>query len=72
MKLTAAYSEYALFLRIERGLSASTLKEYERDMERYLASLDASGVTDVDEVSSDDVAVFQQSLFREGQAASLA
>ena len=55
MKLEAAYAEYLLHLRIERGLAASTLKEYERDL---------------DDVSSDDVSAFQQRLFKEGAAAS--
>lgn len=70
MKLTSAHSEYLLHLRIERGLSASTLKEYERDMTRYLKVLAESGIEEVDDVTPDDVSAFQQSLFREGQAAS--
>lgn len=70
MKLAAANSEYLLSLRIERGLSESTLKEYGRDMERYLTHLQDEGIEDLEAVTSDEVSAFQQSLFREGQAAA--
>lgn len=70
MNLTSANSEYLLSLRIERGLSASTLKEYARDMERYLGYLMEAGVVDLESVTSDEVSAFQQALFREGQAAT--
>lgn len=70
MELAEAYSEYALYLRIERGLAASTLKEYERDLGRYLDHLVTAGACDVEDVTPDDVSAFQQRLFKEGAAAS--
>lgn len=70
MKLEAAYAEYLLHLRIERGLAASTLEGYERDLALYGDHLDAAGAHEVDDVASDDVSSFQQQLFKEGAAAS--
>ncbi len=68
MGLDAAIAEYMLYLRIERGLAASTLKEYARDMERYRASLDAQGICELDGISPDAISAFQQSLMRAGEA----
>lgn len=70
MDLSSAHTEYMLALRIERGLAASTLKEYARDMDRYLAHLAQAGVEDLEDVTPDEVSAFQQTLFREGQAAT--
>ncbi len=72
MQLTEAKEEYLLYLRIERGLAANTLAEYKRDLDRYLAFLDAAGVADPDAVTPDEVAGFQQSLLLEGQSAATA
>ncbi|SCG49406.1 integrase/recombinase XerD [Micromonospora halophytica] len=38
---------YLDHLTVERGLSANTLASYRRDLERYLATLAAAGVTDL-------------------------
>ncbi len=70
MKVAAAHDEYMLYLRIERGLSASTLKEYARDMDRYISCLCDAGITDVDSISPEDVSAFQQLLLRGGEAAT--
>lgn len=70
MKLEAAFAEYLLHLRIERGLAASTLSEYERDLALYGKHLGRAGVQEVDDVSSDDVSAFQQELFKQGASAS--
>lgn len=70
MQIAPANAEYQLYLRIERGLSQSTLYEYARDMERYIAFLTAQGKFNPDDVLPDDVSAFQQSLFQTGEAAS--
>lgn len=52
---------------MERGLADNTLKSYRRDLRRYVAHLSASGVTDVGEVTAEEVGRFLMSL-REGDA----
>ncbi len=68
MDLGSAMSEYLLYLRIERGLAASTLEGYERDLERYRIFLEDASKRAVDAVTPDDVSAFQQSLFKAGEA----
>jgi len=50
---------------VERGRAPHTLEAYRRDLCRYASALAARGLTDVDQVSTDDVAEFLVSL-REG------
>ncbi|MBM0239661.1 site-specific integrase, partial [Micromonospora sp. ATA32] len=38
---------YLDHLTVERGLSGNTLSSYRRDLDRYLATLAAAGVTDL-------------------------
>ncbi|WP_091294969.1 site-specific tyrosine recombinase XerD [Micromonospora halophytica] len=45
--LRRAVRGYLDHLTVERGLSANTLASYRRDLERYLATLAAAGVTDL-------------------------
>ncbi|SCG74415.1 site-specific tyrosine recombinase XerD [Micromonospora coxensis] len=45
--LRRAVRGYLDHLTVERGLSANTLSSYRRDLERYLATLAAAGVTDL-------------------------
>lgn len=54
--LRRALRGYLDHLTVERGLAANTLAAYRRDLERYLASLAAAGVTDLADVSAADVA----------------
>lgn len=68
MQLAEVNDEYQLYLRIERGLSESTLYEYARDMERYLAFLESASKKTPNEISPDEVSAFQQSLFKDGEA----
>lgn len=42
---------YLAHLGVERGLSANTLSNYRRDLDRYLAYLDRAGITDVNAVT---------------------
>jgi integrase/recombinase XerD len=50
---------------VERGLAAHTLQAYQRDLRRYAAALAAVGRTEIEEVSTQDVADFLAGL-REG------
>ena len=50
---------------MERGLAAHTLQAYQRDLQRYAAALAAVGRTEIEEVSTQDVADFLAGL-REG------
>lgn len=47
---------YLDHLGVERGLSRNTLASYRRDLDRYLHSLSAAGVTDLGTVGTADVA----------------
>ena len=53
---------YLRHVSIERGLSANTVQAYRRDLESYVASLTARGVTLPTEISSADVAAFATEL----------
>jgi integrase/recombinase XerD len=52
---------------VERGLAASTVASYRRDLRRYASVLEAQGKTGLDEITPADVAGFLASL-REGDA----
>jgi integrase/recombinase XerD len=52
---------------VERGLAASTVESYRRDLRRYASVLEAQGKTGLDEITPADVAGFLASL-REGDA----
>jgi integrase/recombinase XerD len=52
---------------VERGLAASTVESYRRDLRRYASVLAARGKTALDEITAADVAGFLASL-REGDA----
>lgn len=53
---------YLDHLTVERGLSANTLSSYRRDLDRYLDTLAAAGVTDLAEVSEAQVAAYLSGL----------
>ncbi|AJK68791.1 site-specific tyrosine recombinase XerD [Corynebacterium marinum] len=57
-------------LAVERGLSANTLSNYRRDVERYLSWLEAAGRTHLSDVSTTDVEAYVADLRRSGLAAS--
>lgn len=61
----AALRTYLDHLAVERGLAANTLSSYRRDLRRYVAFLDTTGVEDLDAVSESTVAAFLMGL-REG------
>ncbi len=54
--------EYLQYLVVERGLAANTVQSYERDLRRYAEVLAARGKTDLNEVTSLDVAEFRAAL----------
>ena len=53
---------YLQYLVVERGLAANTVQSYERDLRRYAEVLAARGKTDLNEVTSLDVAEFRAAL----------
>ncbi|MCH1867029.1 site-specific tyrosine recombinase XerD [Nocardioides sp. CFH 31398] len=65
--LAGAVRGYLDHLAVERGLAANTLSSYRRDLRRYLAFLDAAGVTDLDAVTEATVTDFLAAL-RTGDA----
>jgi integrase/recombinase XerD len=60
-----ALRTYLDHLAVERGLAANTLSSYRRDLRRYRAFLDESGIDDLDSVSEATVSAFLVRL-REG------
>ncbi|HET7432170.1 MAG TPA: site-specific tyrosine recombinase XerD [Nocardioides sp.] len=62
-----ALRTYLDHLAVERGLAANTLSSYRRDLRRYAAFLDQSGVSDLDAVTEATVSAFLVRL-REGDA----
>lgn len=54
----AAVARYLRHLRVERGLAASTVEAYRRDLRGYLVHLADRGVTDVALATQDDVEAF--------------
>jgi integrase/recombinase XerD len=67
MTIEAAASRFLRYLAVERGLAASTVEAYRRDLRRYGEHLARRGKTALGEVASRDVADFLASL-REGEA----
>jgi integrase/recombinase XerD len=60
-----AIGRYLDHLAVERGLAAHTLQAYRRDLQRYAATMAGRGITEVDNVSTQDVADYLAGL-REG------
>ncbi|HUA41634.1 MAG TPA: site-specific tyrosine recombinase XerD [Streptosporangiaceae bacterium] len=60
-----AIGRYLDHLAVERGLAEHTLQAYRRDLQRYASSLTAAGRTEIEQVSTKDVAGFLAGL-REG------
>jgi integrase/recombinase XerD len=58
----AAARGYLQYLVVERGLAANTVQSYQRDLRRYAEVLAARGRTDLNEVTSLDVAEFRAAL----------
>src|SRR5215471_15667308 len=63
--VATAVRRYLDHLTVERGLAAHTLEAYRRDLTRYASTLAASGLADIGEVTTADVADFLARL-REG------
>ncbi|HEU5421636.1 MAG TPA: site-specific tyrosine recombinase XerD [Streptosporangiaceae bacterium] len=65
--VAAAIRRYLDHLTVERGLAAHTLEAYQRDLQRYAATLAVRGRTEIGVVSTQDVADFLAGL-REGDS----
>ncbi len=65
--LTRAVRTYLDHLVVERGLAENSVKSYRRDLRRYLAYLDAVGLTELDQVTEQTVSGFLMAL-REGSS----
>jgi integrase/recombinase XerD len=65
--LRRAVRTYLDHLTVERGLSRNTLASYRRDLDRYLATLAARGVTDLAETTAAEIAGHVAAL-RDGDA----
>jgi integrase/recombinase XerD len=63
--LVRAIRTYVDHLVVERGLAENSVKSYRRDLRRYLGYLDGLGVTDLDQVTEQNVSGFLMAL-REG------
>ena len=59
-------------LAVERGLSANTLSNYRRDVDRYVTWLESAGKTDLNSVTASDLEDYVADLRRGGLAASSA
>lgn len=57
-------------LSVERGLSANTISNYQRDIRRYLQWLTSAGISSFTEVCSTDLERYIADLRRDGLAAS--
>jgi integrase/recombinase XerD len=60
--IARALSEYLVHLEVERGLSEHTVAAYRRDLRRYAAYLDATGVRRLDEVDEARVGGFVEAM----------
>jgi integrase/recombinase XerD len=63
--LAEGIRRYLDHLTVERGLAAHTLQAYRRDLQRYAATLMAAGRTQIEDVTTTDVADYLAGL-REG------
>jgi len=65
--VTRATGRYLDHLAVERGLAEHTLQAYRRDLRRYASTLAAAGRTEIEDITTTDVAEFLAGL-REGDA----
>jgi len=65
--VAGAIRRYLDHLTVERGLAPHTLEAYQRDLQRYAATLAAGGRADIGSVTTQDVADYLAGL-REGDA----
>lgn len=70
MNISDAISEYVYYLRIERGSSESTIENYGRDLESYREYLSSLQLTDIDEISRENVVAYQSKLAHDGFSAT--
>jgi integrase/recombinase XerD len=60
--LADALGEYLVHLEIERGLSSHTVAAYRRDLRRYVAYLEGSGLGRLDDVDEERIGAFVEAM----------
>ena len=58
--------EYINYLAVERGISINTLESYSRDLNRYVGYMESRGISDIRDISSDQVIQYLEELRRNG------
>ncbi len=64
-----ALRDFLVHLKTERGLARNTIESYRRDLERYVRSLREAGVTEPEEIGTEEVARFAEEEARSGLSA---
>ncbi len=57
---------YVHYLKVEKGLSQNTLKNYRRDLDSYTQYLESSGITNFSEVTEQDISRYISKLKAKG------
>ena len=70
MELAEAREEFLSYLMVERGSSENTVEAYGRDLERYVRHMEDCGITDADDVTTQDIEGFVALLSSLDYAAS--
>ena len=70
MELAEAREEFLSYLMVERGSSENTVDAYGRDLERYVRHMESCGITDADDVTTQDIEGFVALLSSLDYAAS--
>ena len=70
MELAEAREEFLSYLMVERGSSENTVEAYGRDLERYVRHMESCGITDADDVMTQDIEGFVALLSSLDYAAS--
>lgn len=57
---------YVHYLKVEKGLSPNTLDNYQRDLKTYVQFIEESGLTNVANVTENDISAYIKKLTRKG------
>lgn len=62
-------ARFLAHIDVERGLSSATIAAYQSDLDRYIAWLESQGITNPEDITTEDVEAYMQALSKEGQSA---